>query len=95
MVGPAVAAGPGGLIDDDLSYVAPWGCDPAAATAPILLVHGAADRVVPAGHGRWLARHCPTAELRLSPGDGHISILPSAGAAAVEWLAAEGRRRSG
>ncbi|MCF6474439.1 alpha/beta hydrolase [Nonomuraea sp. MG754425] len=95
VVGPAVAAGPGGLIDDDLSYVAPWGCDPAAVTAPMLLVHGAADRVVPAGHGRWLARHCPTAELRLSPGDGHISILPSAGAAAVEWLAAEGRRRSG
>ena len=26
VVGPAVAAGPGGLIDDDLALVAPWGC---------------------------------------------------------------------
>ncbi|MEV0821226.1 alpha/beta fold hydrolase [Nonomuraea rubra] len=94
VVGPAVATGPGGLIDDDLAYVTPWGCDPAAVTAPILLVHGGLDRVVPAAHGEWLARHCPTAELRLSPGDGHISILPSAGAAAVQWLAAEGHRRS-
>ncbi|MFB4265017.1 alpha/beta hydrolase [Nonomuraea sp. GTA35] len=95
VVGPAVAKGPGGLIDDDLAYVTPWGCDPAAATAPVLLVHGGKDRVAPAGHGDRLARHCPTAELRLSPRDGHISILPSAGAAAVEWLATEGHRRLG
>ncbi|GAA4954242.1 pimeloyl-ACP methyl ester carboxylesterase [Nonomuraea thailandensis] len=95
VVGPAVAAGPGGLIADDLAYVSPWGCDVAAVTAPILLVHGDRDRVVPVGHAGRLARLCPTAELRLSPGDGHISVLPSSGTAAVEWLAAEGRRRMG
>ncbi|TDD07977.1 alpha/beta hydrolase, partial [Nonomuraea deserti] len=75
------------LIDDDLAYVSPWGCDPAQVAAPVLIVHGEADRVVPVSHGRWLARHCPTAELWLLPGDGHISALRT-GEAALEWLAA-------
>jgi pimeloyl-ACP methyl ester carboxylesterase len=85
VVGPAVEAGPGGLIDDDLAYVASWGFDPAQVIAPVLLIHGGRDRVVPSSHSRWLARRCPSAELRLSPDDGHISILNS-GAAALEWL---------
>lgn len=85
VVRPAVANGPGGLVDDDLSYVAPWGCDPATITTPTLLVHGGADRIVPAGHGRWLAGHVPPAELRLSPDDGHISVLRHA-PDALRWL---------
>jgi pimeloyl-ACP methyl ester carboxylesterase len=88
VVEQALRSGPGGLIDDDLSYVTPWGCDPAEVTAPVLLLHGERDRVVPSPHGEWLARRCPTAELRLSPGDGHISILHSA-AEALEWLQAK------
>lgn len=85
VVGPAVAAGPGGLIDDDLAYVGPWGFDPAQLRAPVLLLHGGRDRVVPSAHSAWLARRCAGAELRLSPEDGHISIL-RAGAAALRWL---------
>jgi pimeloyl-ACP methyl ester carboxylesterase len=85
VVNPAVEAGPGGLIDDDLAYVAPWGFDPARVVAPVLLLHGGRDRVVPSSHGEWLADRCPSAELWLSPDDGHISILHS-GAASMEWL---------
>ncbi|GAA5532552.1 alpha/beta fold hydrolase [Deinococcus aluminii] len=85
VVGPALASGPGGLIDDDLAYVAPWGFDPARVTRPVLLLHGDRDRVVPSSHGRWLARRCPTAELRLCQDDGHISVL-NAGASALDWL---------
>ncbi len=85
VVNPAVEAGPGGLIDDDLAYVAPWGFDPARVLAPTLILHGGRDRVVPSSHGEWLARRCPSAELWLSPDDGHISVLHS-GAAAMEWL---------
>ena len=40
---------------------------------------------MPSSHGEWLARRCPSAELWLSPNDGHISILNS-GAASMEWL---------
>jgi pimeloyl-ACP methyl ester carboxylesterase len=89
VVGPAVKAGPGGLIDDDLAYVAPWGFEPAQATPPALFLHGRRDRVAPSSHGEWLARRCPAGELRLSSDDGHISILGSA-AAAMEWLRERG-----
>jgi pimeloyl-ACP methyl ester carboxylesterase len=85
VVGPAVAAGPGGLIDDDLAYVAPWGFDPAQVVAPALFLHGSRDRVVPSSHSEWLTRRCPSAELRLSSEDGHISVLGSA-PGAMEWL---------
>ena len=85
VVGPAVRAGPGGLIDDNLACVAPWGFHPAQVVAPILFLHGRQDRVVPSSHSEWLARRCPSAELRLSPGDGHISVL-NRGASALEWL---------
>jgi pimeloyl-ACP methyl ester carboxylesterase len=90
VVGPAVAAGPGGLIDDDLAYVSPWGFDPGDVAVPVLLLHGGRDRIVPSSHGEWLAARCPSAELRLSPDDGHISILTSAGSA-LAWL----RERAG
>ena len=85
VVGPAVEAGPGGLIDDDLASVAPWGFDPAQVIAPILFLHGGRDRVVPSSHSEGLARRRPSAELRLFPDDGHISVL-NAGAAAMHWL---------
>lgn len=90
VVGPAVQGGPGGLVDDDIAYVTPWGFDPARITAPVLLLHGERDRLVPAAHSTWLARRCPAAELRLGPQDGHISVL-NGGEAALEWL----RHRTG
>jgi pimeloyl-ACP methyl ester carboxylesterase len=85
VVRPAMAAGPAALIDDDLAYVAPWGFDPAAITAPLLIVHGGADLMVPGTHGLWLSGRCPTAKLWLRPEDGHLSILESA-PAALDWL---------
>lgn len=73
VVGPAMEAGPGGLIDDDLAYVAPWGFDPAQVAAPVLLLHGGRDRMVPGSHSEWLARRCPSAKLRLCPDDADTS----------------------
>lgn len=85
VVRPAIAQGPGGLIDDDLANVAPWGFDPGQIASPVLILHGGRDRVVPSSHGEWLARHCRSAELWLRPDDGHISVL-DAGPAALRWL---------
>jgi len=83
--GPALDAGPYGQIDDDVSYTLPWGCDPAAIGGPVRLLHGTEDRIIPASHGSWLAAHCPTAELRLCPGDSHFTIVNHA-ESALEWL---------
>jgi pimeloyl-ACP methyl ester carboxylesterase len=85
VVGPARDAGPYGQIDDDVSYVLPWGCDPAAITAPVLLLHGGRDRIIPPAHAWWLAAHLPTAELTLHPDEGHISILRHA-EESLDWL---------
>jgi pimeloyl-ACP methyl ester carboxylesterase len=85
VVDAALAGGMGGFIDDDLAGVGAWGFDPADIVAPALFMHGGRDRVVPAAHGEWLARRCPSAELWLRPEDGHISVLNHA-AAAMGWL---------
>ena len=86
VVGPAVEGGPGGLIDDDLAHVNPWGFDPALTGVPVLFLHGAGDRMVPSSHSEWLAARIPSAEVRVTRDDGHISVLDSAGSA-LAWLA--------
>ena len=91
VVGPAQAAGPGGLIDDDLAYVAPWGFDPSQIACPVLLLHGEQDRVVPCSHSQWLACHISGAELWLRADDGHLSVLNS-GEAALKWLMEQTRQ---
>jgi pimeloyl-ACP methyl ester carboxylesterase len=85
IVAAATANGFDGMVADDVSAMAPWGFDLAEISAPTLIMHGTADRMVPSSHGEWLAAHCPTAELRLQSGEGHISVLNSA-ADALVWL---------
>ncbi|MGW6933818.1 alpha/beta fold hydrolase [Lentzea sp. NPDC054927] len=87
VVEPALANGPGPLIDDDLAYVTPWGFDPASIRVPVLLLHGDRDGINPASHSQWLASRIPGAELRLTAGDGHISVLDHADDA-LDWLLA-------
>ncbi len=77
--------GPGGMIDDDLAYVASWGFDPTQIRPPVLVVQGEQDRIAPRSHGKWLAGQIPAAEFWLRPDDGHISVL-SSGEAAMDWL---------
>jgi pimeloyl-ACP methyl ester carboxylesterase len=85
--GRAEEAGPDGLIDDDVAFASPWGFDPSTVTAPVLLVHGGQDRVVPPTHADWLVHHIRPSELWYRPDDGHISILEEC-PAAMDWLTA-------
>jgi pimeloyl-ACP methyl ester carboxylesterase len=85
VAGLALEGGLGGMVDDDLAYVAPWGFDATKAGAPVLFLHGCQDRVVPSSHSGWLALRCPSADIWLRPDDGHISVLNS-GEAALDWL---------
>jgi pimeloyl-ACP methyl ester carboxylesterase len=85
IVQAATADGPDGMIEDDLGTMAPWGFDPAQVRVPTLIMHGTADRMVPSSHAEWLAARCPNAELRLLPGEGHVSVLNSS-PDALAWL---------
>jgi len=85
VVEQAMEGGLGGMVDDDLAGVAPWGFDPGQVRPPVLFVHGGQDRMVPSGHSQWLARRAPGAELWLRPDDGHVSVLRAA-EAALGWL---------
>src|SRR5829696_562225 len=85
--GAAEAEGPDGLIDDDVALVSPWGFDLASIRVPVLLVQGAADRVIPAAHARRLHGLIPGSELWERPDDGHISVLDAV-PAAMDWLLA-------
>jgi pimeloyl-ACP methyl ester carboxylesterase len=85
VAGRATEGGLGGMVDDDLAYVAPWGFNAGQVSPPVLILQGGQDRIAPSSHGRWLARQIRLAELWLRPDDGHISVL-NAGAEAMDWL---------
>jgi pimeloyl-ACP methyl ester carboxylesterase len=85
VVQKAIESDKGGSLDDDLAYVAPWGCDPGQVQPSVLFLHGGQDRIVPSSHAQWLARRCRSAELWLRPEEGHVSVLSSA-PAALDWL---------
>ncbi len=85
VVNKAIEKGDEGMVEDLLAGAGDWGFAPADITVPVLILHGADDRMVPSAHGEWIAAHCPTAELRLAPGAGHVTVLDAA-PAALEWL---------
>ena len=67
-----VLNGVSGWVDDDLSFVAPWGFDLGAITVPTEVRFGEHDVLVPASHGRWLVDHVPGAIAAVESGKGHM-----------------------
>ena len=61
----------------------------AAVSAPVLVLHGDADEMIPVAHGRGLAAAFPAAEYVEVPGKGHNDGLlqdPAVAAAVRAWL---------
>ncbi|MFF2389627.1 alpha/beta fold hydrolase [Agromyces sp. NPDC058104] len=85
--GRAAELGPAGLIDDDVAFASPWGFDLAEVAAPVLLVQGEGDRVVPRRHASWMLAHLPDASLWMRLDDGHVSVLDTV-PDAMDWLLA-------
>jgi pimeloyl-ACP methyl ester carboxylesterase len=90
VVGQAIEQGNEGYLEDTLASVEPWRFRPAAIGVPVLVMHGAKDKMVPCAHGEWLAARSPAAELRIVPDAGHITVLDTA-PEALTWLAARVR----
>lgn len=90
VAGQAIEQGSEGFLEDALAGAQPWGFRPDAIRVPVLIMHGAKDKMVPCAHGEWLAGRCPAAESRIVPDAGHITVLDSA-PEALAWLAARVR----
>lgn len=63
-----------GFVRDNLSWLGSWDCELADVVAPVHLFYGAADAMVSAVNGEWLAERLPSATLTIVPGAGHGDI---------------------
>jgi pimeloyl-ACP methyl ester carboxylesterase len=87
VAGQAIEQGNEGYLEDTLAGVPPWGFRPDAIRVPVLIMHGAKDKMVPSAHGEWLAARCPAAELRIVQDAAHITV-PGSAPEVLTWQAA-------
>jgi len=80
-----------GFVRDNLSWLGDWDVDLSAVTAPVRLVYGESDRMVPTEHGAWLHGRLPSSTLHVVPGGhGHATF-----GGAVDAFAAIARGAAG
>lgn len=71
----AASQGSIGLLDDTLQIVRDWGFRVQDVTVPTSIWQGRHDKMVPFGHGTWLAGQVPDATANLFDDEGHISLF--------------------
>lgn len=64
--------GTGVATDIVATNVAPWGFELAAVEAPVSLIYGASDAIVPRAHGEWYASQLQDAALEVVEDTGHL-----------------------
>jgi pimeloyl-ACP methyl ester carboxylesterase len=76
----AFRQGVGGYAQDAAVQGRPWPFDPGRIVAPIEIVHGELDTVIPLAHSRHTAELISRSTLHVIPGHGHmttLSLLPA------------------
>ena len=76
-----------GIVRDNLSWGAAWDIDLGAITAPVRIVYGESDSMVPRPHAEWLDEQLSTGVLQAVPG-GHGDATFGAAAEAFAALGA-------
>jgi pimeloyl-ACP methyl ester carboxylesterase len=71
----AMLRGIEGWRDDDLAFTRPWGFDLGDISVPVAIWQGGQDKMVPFGHGKWLAAHVPASRVHLYDDEGHLSVI--------------------
>jgi pimeloyl-ACP methyl ester carboxylesterase len=71
-IGEAFRNGVWGWVDDDLSFLSPWGFDVSEIRVRTRVIYGDSDVLVPKGHGEWLAENVPGAEVVVEQDLGHV-----------------------
>jgi pimeloyl-ACP methyl ester carboxylesterase len=77
MLRVAFMQGATGLAADIAGYcMQPWGFELGDVEAKTLLLYGSEDPVAGPRHGRWWLGQLPSARLEVSPGAGHLLVVP-------------------
>jgi pimeloyl-ACP methyl ester carboxylesterase len=84
----SLSRGVDGWVDDDLAFVRPWGFELVSIAAPVLLVQGRQDLMVPWNHGEWLAQNIASAEAWFREDEGHLTLFVGVAPAINDWLLA-------